>query len=423
MLPGGEAFVFGKLTAETGRVSLQVGRFSSGETVELVANGFDARYLPTGHLLFASENTLMVAPFDPHRLTLLAEPLPIVEDVSAVDLGNYFGNFSGLSQYAVSGTGTLVHLSAGELTIYRTTVVSVGPEGTTLPQGEPRWQSDVRLSPNGERVALHVRDDDDIWVYDLGRGTMTRLTFEPGEDETPVWSPDGRFIAYRSTSSLLARGAGGGGSVVVRTASDGSGAEEALWESEHHVHVADWTPDGRSLLVEVRAEADFDVILLELDSGEPEPRPLLDSRFQERHARISPDGRWIAYTSDESGRDEVYLQRFPELGDKRSVSTEGGVQPVWSRDGRTLYYRGPRSIMSVAISHREPYRVGAPEALFPDDFVRGQGVGHTSYDVAPDGRLFLLQALSASGDASVDSIQFQVALDWFEELEERVPIP
>ena len=196
-----------------------------------------------------------------------------------------------------------------------------------------------------------------------------------------------------------------------------------MWESEHHVHVADWTPDGSSLLVEVRAEADFDVILLELDSGEPEPRPLLDSRFQERHARISPDGRWIAYTSDESGRDEVYLQRFPELGDKRSVSTEGGVQPVWSRDGRTLYYRGPRSIMSVAISHREPYRVGAPEALFPDDFVRGQGVGHTSYDVAPDGRLFLLQALSASGDASVDSIQFQVALDWFEELEERVPIP
>ena len=424
MLPGGEAFVFGKFTAETDKVSLQAGRFSSGETVELVANGFDASYLPTGHLIFASENTLMAAPFDPHRLTLLAEPLSIVEDVSAVVLFTQFGNFSGLSQYAVSATGTLVHLSTGELTIYRTTVVSVGPEGTTLPQGEPRWHSDVRLSPNGERVALHVRDDlDDIWVYDLSRGAMTRLTFEPGEDETPVWSPDGRFIAYRSTSSLLARGAGGGGSVVVRTASDGSGTEEALWEREHHVHVSDWTPDGRSLLVEVRAEADFDVMLLELDSGEPEPRPLLDSRFQERSPRISPDGRWIAYTSDESGRDEVYLQRFPELGDKRSVSTDGGVQPVWSRDGETLYYRGSRSIMSVAISHREPYQVGAPEALFPDDFVRGQGLGHTSYDVAPDGRLFLLQALSASGDGSVDSIQFQVALDWFEELEERVPLP
>jgi len=187
MLPGGEAFVFGKFTAETGRVSLRASRFSSGETVELSANGFDASYLPTGHLIFAAENTLMAAPFDPYGLTLLAEPLPIVEDVAAVLLGNQLGNFSGISQYAVSATGTLVHLSAGALTIYRTTVVSVGPEGTSLPQGEPRWQSDLRLSPSGERVALHVRDDDDdIWVYDLGRGAMTRLTFEPGEDETPV---------------------------------------------------------------------------------------------------------------------------------------------------------------------------------------------------------------------------------------------
>jgi len=104
--------------------------------------------------------------------------------------------------------------------------------------------------------------------------------------------------------------------------------------------------------------------------------------------RYSPDGRWIAYTSDESGRDEVYLQRFPELGNKRSVSTDGGVQPVWSRDGEMLYYRGSRSIMSVAISSREPYQVGAPEALFPDDFVRGQGLAHTSYDVAPVGASF-----------------------------------
>jgi len=424
MLPGGEAFVFGQFTAGAGRVSLRASRFSSGETVELSANGFDASYLPTGHLIFAVENTLMAAPFDPYRLTLLAEPLPIVEDVSAVVLGAELGNFSGISQYAVSATGTLVHLTAGELTVYRTNVVSVGPDGTTLPQGEPRWQSDLRLSPDGERVALHVRDDeDDIWVYDLDRGAMTRLTFEPGEDETPVWSPDGRFIAYRSTRSRLAQGAAGGGSVVARTASDGSGTEEVLWESEHHVHVVDWTPDGRSLLLEVRAEADGDVMLLELDNGEPEPRPLLDSRFQERSARISPDGRWIAYTSDESGRDEIYLQRFPELGNKRSVSTDGGAQPVWSHDGETLYYRGSRSIMSVTISHREPYQVGAPEALFPDDFVKGQGSAHTTYDVAPDGRFFLLQALSASGDASPDSVQFHVALDWFEELEERVPFP
>ena len=117
-------------------------------------------------------------------------------------LATISGTFPASRQYAVSGTGTLVHLSAGELTIYRTTVVSVGPEGTTLPQGEPRWQSDVRLSPNGERVALHVRDDDDIWVYDLGRGTMTRLTFEPGEDETPVWSPDG-FRRERRRGSVV----------------------------------------------------------------------------------------------------------------------------------------------------------------------------------------------------------------------------
>ena len=409
MLPGGGAVLFEHIGSMSGE-SVAICDLRSGEVSTLVPVGQRPRYLPTGHILYQVNSTLMATPFDNAALALSGESVPVIDGV-AVRNSRYLELLSTVLPFAVSPSGTLAYHRDTEGMISGTnTLVVVNPSesgdaGLTV-VGQQQMARDLRLSPDATRLAGHfVGGESDIWIYEFARGTMSRLTLEPGEDETPVWSPDGNFIAFSGQRETRK---------VFRVRADGSVPPEPLWESNHHMHVSDWSPDGRWLLLDVDSRPRFGVWILDLEGGS-DARPLLDSRFDEKLARISPDGLYFAYESNESGREEVYVQRFPELGDKRQISNEGGVQPIWSRDGRKLFYRSSTHVMAVEVSSGPPFDVSAPEPLVEDTFLNAAGA-HTYYDVMPDGNLIMLQAEGAREGTYVN-----VVVNWFQELEARVP--
>ena len=255
----------------------------------------------------------------------------------------------------------------------------------------------------GERIALI--DGTDLWVYDVRRGASARLTFT-GRNTTPEWSPDGRRAVYSSSV--------GGAYNVFWIAADGSGAAVQLTESERRQHLTSMSPDGGVLAYrEQHPETNYDIWILPL-RGESGPQPFARTTFNEQGAVFSPDGRFLAYVSDESGRDELYLQPFPGPGGKVPVSIEGGVAPAWSPTGRELFYLSDDSMMSVVVTTGT---VGAPKFLFerPDIKRSTRITGEANYDVSADGERFLMVV---SGDRSS---QLHVVLNWFDELERLVP--
>ncbi len=292
-----------------------------------------------------------------------------------------------------SSTGMLAYYQgavAGEAQQTQTTMavpnrlVVVARDGTTQSIELPEHTfSDPRVSPDGTHVVVHgFETGRDNWVADLRRGTLMRLTFDPGEDETPIWTPDGRWIVYTSTRRDLAR-------AIFRKAADGSGPETQVWSGTGHVHLGGFTPDGKTLVVS-RSEGDaFDLASISVDDGKL--TPLTATPFGEFGAALSRDGRWLAYASDESGRPEVYVTAFPSLDGRWQVSTDGGTEPVWSRDGRTLYYRGSGKVMAVNIAPGAAFTQSVPMAAFDDRYAATQTLTHTCYDTMPDGSLLMVQ--------------------------------
>jgi hypothetical protein len=249
---------------------------------------------------------------------------------------------------------------------------------------------------------------------------MSRISFAPAEDETPVWSPDGKSIAWTATRADTARG-------IFRRAADGSGNEELLWKLDNHAHLRDWftlsspkagegLPGGSGLLLEI-IDSKLRNDIWRLDLGEkPVATPYLQTSFNERNSRISPNGRWVAYTSDESGRDEVYVQSFPTPGSKVQVSNNGGDQAAWARNGKSLFFRGGGAIHEVTFSAGPPVAIGKPRVLFPDTYESPQVVGgHTGYDVFPDGRFLMLQSPDGRA-AGVSRYEMIFVFNWFEEV-------
>lgn len=361
-------------------------------------------YVPTGHLVYAKLSDLFVAPFDMSARRVSGTPTRIASNVD-------FTNAGGTSQFTLSDNGTLVYLVGRGMGGESSRVVQVdrGGRGQPLPLNV-RDYSDPRISPNAKFIALHLQDaQNDVWVADVARGTMSRISFAPGEDETPVWSPDGRSIAWSATRADVARG-------VFRRAADGSGNEDLLWKLDNHAHLRDWLPDGRGLLLEIidpKSRTD----IWRLNLGEkPVPTAYIQTLFNERNSRISPDGRWVAYTSDESGRDEVYVQSFPHAGSKVQVSNSGGDQAVWARNGKALFFRGGGAIHEVTFAAGPPLTVGKPRSLFPDSYESPQAQGgHTGYDVFPDGRFLMLEAPDGKA-AGMSRYQLIFVFNWFEEL-------
>ena len=292
-------------------------------------------------------------------------------------------------------------------------------EGNEEPlAAEPRNYRNPDVSPDGESLALTVgREERDLWIYDLARNTPTRLTFESAIMNMPRWSPDGRRVAFALSPDGLFPN-------LFWRAADGAGEVERLTSSPNEQFPTGWSPDGQRLLFyEFGPDRQADLWVLSLEGDEPAPRPLLQAEFNQRYATLSPDSRWVAYTSDESGEPEVFVRPFPNVDDgKWQVSTDGGRMAEWGADGRELIYEGRTALMAVAVETEPTFAPGTPEMLFDlTGYLRNNG---RAWDLAPDGQRFLLiKQGTASGETSAPPPQIVIVQNWIEEVKERVPVP
>ncbi len=404
ILPGGEDALFAiqGTTVDWNTASIALLSLKTGKIRTLIEGGTNPHYSPTGHIVFGRNDVLMAAPFDLKRLEVTGPPVPVLEDV-------FMNRANGNVQVALSAEGTLVYLAGAGGEAPRE-LVWVDRKGTAKPVGAtPAAFEQPSLSPDGKKIAVHIRPpSDDIWIYDLGRGTLARLTFQPGEDESPVWSPDGKRVAFSSSLSDRPR------SVLWKNA-DGSGSEDNLTTTGFHLHLGSFTHDGRLLAyTNYESETRGDIWLLPL-TEERKPKPFLNTPFNEIDPKISPDGRWIAYASDETGREEVYVQSLEGSGGKYQISTEGGFGALWARNGRELFYRKDHKVMAVSVTTNPGFVASSPRLLFEgayDIHPRREGV----WDVTPDGQRFLM--VRPVGQETVQD-QFRVVLNFSTEIQRR----
>jgi serine/threonine-protein kinase len=416
MLPDGKSLLYSAGTSSD-QSKVVVKSLKSGEQKELFA-GFAAWYLPTGHLVYrlAHNNNLFAIPFDLNRLEVKGEPIPIVEGI----MGNR-------TQYAISDEGTLAYImgntglaSSG---LFNTLLVWVDREGKEQPlSAAPNLYGNPRISPDGTQVALHIGTgtNQNVWVWDIVRETMTRLTFEEGENSWPIWTQDGKRIVYRSSSDGVHYD-------INIKAADGSGKVEKLVSWPNLPGPFDWSRDGKTLLSWDLAVSPFqtNIAIMPLE-GDHARKPLLQGKYYYDHPRISPDGRWLAYASNESGQDEIYVRPYPEVNNGRwQVSINGGDGPLWSPDGRELYYRNGESVMAVPVETRPIFKPGKPKALFRGTYfsvIVGQAV-LSQWDISPDGKRFLMmKEATSTGKPAESPRKINIVLNWFEELKQRVPV-
>jgi len=349
---------------------------------------------------------LMAVPFDPQRLAVTGAAVPVVEGVlQALN--------TGAAQYSLSDTGSLVYLPGGIQAAQRR-LVWVDRKGIeqALPV-PPHAYRYPRFSPNGQRVAVTIEESEsNIWLYDLARDTLSRLTFEGSFNVGGGWTPDGKRIEFQSLKKE------GVALNVFWELADGSGGLEQLTTSEYTQAASSWSPDGQLLaFIEANPATGNDIWILRL--ADRKAQPFLRTRFNESAPQFSPDGRWLAYISDESGRFEIYVQPYPGHGGKWQISTEGGTEPVWNRNGRELFYRSGNKMMAVDIATQPGFAAGKPRMLFEGPYVPTP-VTFPNYDVSPDGQRFLMLKPTETGEGG--PVQINVVLNWFEELKQKVPV-
>jgi serine/threonine protein kinase/Tol biopolymer transport system component len=405
-LPGGGALLFAaapnSINFSIGQVAAQM--VGTGERRNLIQGGMSPRYAPTGHLVYAQGGSLMAVPFDPQRLTTTGTAIPIVEGVLQ-------SPFSGAVQYGFSNSGSLVYVSGGVQSA-QSRLVWISRKGTEQPlAAPPRAYLNPRLSPDGLRLGVTITEQDSyIWLYDL-RDTFTRLTFEGNANNGAVWTPDGKRIAFSSNPK-------GGPLNLFWLLADGGGGLERLTTSQYLHAPMSWSPDGKLLaFFEVNPHTQRDIWVLRM--SDRKALPFLQTPFNEAVPRFSPDGRWLAYISDESGRYEIYVQSYPGPGGKWQISTEGGTEPAWNRNGRELFYRSGDKMMAVDIATQHGFAAGTPRMLFEGRYEQAP-FPSTNYDVSPDGQRFLMLKPNESAEAA--PTQINVVLNWFEELKRRVPV-
>ncbi len=373
-LPDGRNLLFTTLST-LGKSRIDALNLRTGRRHSVVDEGMNAHY-SAGHLVFSRGSALFAAPFDLATAQLSGTPFPALDGVAPTSIG--------ASHFSLSRDGTLIYISGGSPQIERA-LVWVDRTGASQPlPARLRAYQDPRISPDGKRVVVEIYSgaEGDLWTYDTERGTLTRITFEGFENETPVWIAGGERIAFSSSRTGLRP--------TIYEKSTATGKDHQLLRRTQHVHLTSASADGGFLaFTEYDAGTQGDIWVWPLDGASP-PHPFLQTPFHEWGAVFSPDSRWIAYVSNESGRDEVYLQAFPGPSEKRQVSTDGGSEPLWARTGRELFYRDGRKLLAVPISTSPEFKVGRPRPLFEAAYDLGLPLGHTNYDVTADGQRFLM---------------------------------
>ena len=402
LLPNGKAVLFtmGKGDqASWDDASIRVLSLETGEHRILVEGGMDAHYSPSGHVIYARDGALLALPFDPRELEVTGTPVPVARGVMTSFL-------HGQAEFAISQNGSLV-FAAGDSWQEHSRVVQIDREGKTEVLLEEQEYRYVRFSPDGRSLFLVIEQgaNSSMWIYDLTRKTLTR--FESSFDNyEPIWSPDGNKVAFASNRS-------GAAFNLFWTEADGSGAPERLTESGNHQRNPVWSPDGTVLLFdELTPDSGRDLWFLSAE-GDRTPKSFLRTEFNERNGQFSLDGRWIAYQSDESGQDEIYIQRFPGPGGKWQASAGGGTEPRWNQNGRELFYLNGTRLMAVDLDTDADLTLGKPRQLFE----RSSGLGN--YDIAPDGQHFAI--IEPREIEPPPPTQLILVQNWFQELKRLVP--
>ncbi len=403
-LPDGKALLFDAMTSTFNwtKAQLAVESVGSGERQNLIQGGWQPRYASSGHLIYAQRGSLMAAPFDLQRLALTGTAVPVVEGVRQ-------STTTGAVQYSFSATGSLAYVP-GAVQSAQLKLVWVTRNGAEQPVAAPaRGYVFPRLSPDGRRIAVGIMDQEtQVWLYDLSRETLTRFTFEGNVNLSALWTSDGRRITFQSDKE--------GPPNVYWQRADGSGGLERLTTSDYTSVPSSCSPDGQLAFVQIDPATGFDIWVLRLTDRKAQP--FLRTPYNETSPRFSPDGRWLAYISNESGRYEVYVQPYPGPGGKWQISTEGGTEPAWNPNGRELFYRSGDKMMAVDIATQPGFTVGKPRALFAG-WYEATPATFSNYDVTPDGQRFLM--LKRNEQEASAPTQINVVLNWLEELKRRVP--
>jgi len=377
-LPDQRHFFFLAQSARAENSAIYVGSLDSKETKFVVNARAKAKYMPPGYLFFLRDRTLMAQSFDANQLMLAGEPFPLAEQVG-------FNAVIGNAAFSVSENGTFTYMTGsiggGQPAVYSRDgkrLSSVGPPGEYF---------NVYLSPDEKRIAAAVSDPQtgarDISLLDIASGTPTRFTFSLSEDFLPVWSPDGTRIVFSSDRE-------GPGNLYQKSAS-GAGNEELLFKSNERKWPGDWSRDGRFLICTNRSPTTKDDLWVLPMTGDQKPFLYLQSSVNEDHPRFSPDSHFVAYTSDEHGKWEVYVQTFPASGGKWIISANGGAQPRWRRDGKELFFIAPdRKMMAADVKlEGSVFEAGVPKVLFQTNVVSYPNPRNV-YDVSADGQRFII---------------------------------
>jgi serine/threonine protein kinase/Tol biopolymer transport system component len=404
-LPGGKALLFtaGPTASNWSNAQVAVQLVRTGEQRELIQGGTHPRYVPPGYLAYAQGGNLMAAPFDVQRLEVTGAAVPVVQEVMQSPV-------SGAAQYSVSATGSLVYVSGGNHAAQRK-LVWVSRSGAEQALEAPvHSYVGPRISPDGRQIAVSIQErDSQIWLYDLSRQTLHRLTFDGNINNSPAWTSDGKRIAFTSTKD--------GPLNICWQLADGSGAMEKLNTSENTQVPISWSPDGKLLaFLEVDPTTGYDIGVLHLDNRKVES--FLRTPSNESVPRFSPDGRWLAYISDESGRYEIYVQPYPGPGGKRQISSEGGTEPTWNPSGGELFYRNGNKMMAVEVTTQPSFVAGKPQMLFEGPYAT-TALTNPNYAVSSDGKRFLMLKSAEQGEA--EPTQIKLVLNWTEELKRLVP--
>ncbi len=397
-LPDGKHFLyFAESIAKPENNAIFVGSLDSKDRKLLVKANSNPAYVPPGYLLYNRPGTLMAQPFDADRLQLTGDAVPIAEGVA-------FNPFGSIADFSASDNGVLVYRGGGGAVPLTLAWVSRDGAAQAL-AATPHNYTFPRISPDGKRVAVGIEQagSGQVWVYDTTRDAMSRLTFDGATNVDPIWTRDGKRIVFK-----------GKGNRLFWQPADGGGAAEQLTSDQRSTNdlPGNWSPDGQGLLfmetLPLRALFVFslkDRKAQRFDTGE----------VGASSPCFSPDGRWIAYTSNESGRTEVYVRPYPGPGGKWQVSTDGGTEPVWNPKGRELFYRSEQKMMAVDYTERPEFSAGKPKMLFEGAYVPLPR-SLADYDVSPDGQRFVMlkNAEQRPGEISV-------VLNWTEELKQKAP--
>jgi eukaryotic-like serine/threonine-protein kinase len=392
VLPGGKGLIF---TVWTGRsfneARIEGLSFKTGKRKVLIEGGTRGRYLSNGYLAYGHSGTLFAVPFDPEQLEVKGTPVPMIEGVMT-------GASNGDAGFAVSQNGTLA-FQPGTFSSFQHNLLWMDRSGKpTSITDEVKPYVSAALSPDGKRIALTLQGGSfDVWVYDLERDTLTKASFG-GDDYRPHWSPDGKMLAYDSSKS--------GHQQVYVKHGIGQGSEEVVTDGPENKELYDWTVDGREVIFgRLNKDTGWDLYAAPIQ-GDHKPHPLLEAPFNQTGAKVSSDGKRLAYVSDESGQPEVFVQAMSDPSTRVQASRETGTDPRWARSGNELLYISKNRVMSVKFAPGASLTPSKPVVLFED---KREWSG---YDVARDGRLVVTREAEDKGTGT----QINVVLHWFDEM-------